>query len=255
MKILVLSDLHNEFEVFDALPIAADVVVLAGDIDVGTAGIAWAERTFLAPVVYVAGNHEFFRGRIDDVLARLSASAAATRNVRFLENTSCVIEGVRFIGATLWTDFELFGKDKMQSAIEVSLDLMVDYRLIAVETPQGQRRLVPADTISRHHASRHALERMLSEPFDGPTVVVTHHLPHWGSVQQRWREVLSSAAFASDLDQLIEQYQPALWIHGHTHDSADYRVGATRVVCNPRGYVRHGIRENGDFIADLHATL
>ncbi len=70
MKILVLSDLHNEFEVFDALPIAADVVVLAGDIDVGTAGIAWAERTFLAPVVYVAGNHEFFRGRIDDVLAR-----------------------------------------------------------------------------------------------------------------------------------------------------------------------------------------
>jgi predicted phosphodiesterase len=255
MNIHVLSDLHNEFEVFEPESSGADVVVLAGDIDVGTRGIEWAARTFRVPVVYVAGNHEFYRSVWHSLPARLAAAARATPQVRFLDDAATVIDGVRFIGSTLWTDFELFGPKRLEHAMEASLDIMVDYRVIKVEDQSGTRRLGPRDTIERHHVARAALERMLAEPFDGNTVVVTHHLPHWGSVHARWQRALSSAAFASDLEPLIERYQPALWIHGHTHDSADYRVGATHVVCNPRGYVRDGVRENPDFIADLNIRL
>jgi Icc-related predicted phosphoesterase len=255
MNIHVVSDLHNEFEVFEPEVSGADVVVLAGDIDVGTRGIEWAARTFKVPVVYVAGNHEFYRDVWHKLPPRLAAAAAATAQVRLLDDSATVINGVRFIGSTLWTDFELFGQERLERAMDASLDIMVDYRVIKVEDESGVRRLGPRDTIERHHVSRAALERLLAEPFNGATVVVTHHLPHWGSVHERWRSVLSSAAFASDLDELIKRYQPALWIHGHTHDSADYRVGATRVVCNPRGYVRDGVRENPDFIADLNIKL
>jgi Icc-related predicted phosphoesterase len=255
MNIHVLSDLHNEFEVFEPELSSADVVVLAGDIDVGTRGIEWAARTFKVPVIYVAGNHEFYRDVWQALPPRLAAAAAATAQVRFLDDAVTVINGVRFIGTTLWTDFELFGEDHLDRAMDASLDIMVDYRVIKVEHQGGMRRLNPRDTIERHHVSRAALERMLTEPFQGDTVVVTHHLPHWGSVHARWQSALSSAAFASDLDELIKRYQPALWIHGHTHDSADYRVGVTRVVCNPRGYVRNGVRENPDFVADLNIRL
>ena len=255
MNIHVLSDLHNEFEVFEPELSGADVVVLAGDIDVGTRGIEWAARTFKVPVVYVAGNHEFYRDVWHSLPTRLAAAAAATPQVQFLDDSATVINGVRFIGSTLWTDFRLFGEERRLHAMEASLDIMVDYRVIAVEDERGMRRLRPRDTIERHHVCRAALERMLAEPFEGDTVVVTHHLPHWGSVQSRWQKVLSSAAFASDLDELIKRYRPTLWIHGHTHDSADYRVGETHVVCNPRGYVRDGVRENPDFIADLNVKL
>jgi predicted phosphodiesterase len=255
MKLLVLSDLHNEFDAFEPRPSVADVVILAGDIDVGAKGIEWAQQHFSKPVVYVAGNHEFYRGMWQQVPQTLEQAAADCRNVHLLENSSVVIDGVRFIGATLWTDFNLYGSEHRGAAIEVSLEIMADYRAIKVRTAEGLRRLHPADTIEVHNASRIALERLLAEPFQGPTVVVTHHLPHWGSVHARWREAVSSAAFATDLEGLMLRFEPDLWIHGHTHDSADYRVGATRVVCNPRGYVRDGIRENDAFIDDLVVSL
>ena len=226
----------------------ADVVVLAGDIDVGAKGVEWAEMVFDKPVIYVSGNHEFYRGVWQDIPDTLLRAAAARHGIHLLEDSSVVIGGVRFVGATLWTDFNLFGAEHRNAAIEVSLDIMADYRAIKFRSAEGLRRLHPTDTIEIHQASRTALERMLSQPFEGPTVVVTHHLPHWGSVQARWRETASSAGFASDLEALILKFQPALWIHGHTHDSADYQVGATRIICNPRGYVRDGVRENDAFI-------
>ena len=255
MKLLVLSDLHNEFDVFAPPHCDADVVVLAGDIDLGSKGIEWADSTFSQPVIYVSGNHELYRGVWQEVPGALALAGQGSNRIHLLENSAVVINEVRFIGATLWTDFNLFGVENRNAAIEVSLDIMADYRAIKFRSVEGLRRLHPADTIEVHQASRIALANLLSQPFEGPTVVVTHHLPHWGSVHARWREAASSAGFASDLEDLILEFQPALWIHGHTHDSCDYHVGETHVICNPRGYVRDGVLENDNFIGDLTVEL
>lgn len=267
MKLLVVSDLHREFDGFELPPsdalASADVIILAGDIDVGVAGIQWAQRVFAdKPVVYVAGNHEFYGGRWDKTLVEMR-EAAADSNVHFLEDDVVVVNGVRFIGATLWTNFRLFGKALAFRAMEEAHEYMNDFRRIKLldpgharpgykAPPPRIRRLFPLDARSRFKSSFFFIRDALATPFDGPTVVVTHHLPHRESVAEQFRNDLTSAAFASDLSVLMNRYQPALWIHGHTHDGMDYRVGETRVVCNPRGYPNvHQEAENERFVPDL----
>ena len=101
---------------------------------------------------------------------------------------------------------------------------------------QGALRVTPADALARHLDDRSFIEAELSKPFDRPTVVVTHHVPHPGSVAERFANDALTPAFVSDLSEVIDRYAPALWIHSHTHDLFDYRVDATRIVCNPKGY-------------------
>lgn len=265
MRITVLSDLHLEFRRcgFVAPDVDADVVVLAGDIHQGAAGIAWARESYPdRPVVYVAGNHEFYGEDWLKLPLRLHAAAAAG-TVHFLEDRQVELLGVRFIGATLWTDFELFGQARMQDALAAAEAMLFDFRCIqhdplaatrpgAAQGSQEGPLLRAVETIKRHRASHLALQKLLEVPFDGPTVVVSHHAPSLRSVAPRFCTDLVSAAFASDLESLIEHYEPALWIHGHTHDSFDYQLGRTRVVCNPRGYVSsRGELENARFDPEL----
>jgi Icc-related predicted phosphoesterase len=242
MKIRILSDLHLEFSPRHPplmLPeVDADVVVLAGDIDNGTRAIDWAEQAFQGtPVLYVPGNHEYYDGEIGETRAALRARAAASPNVRVLDNDELVLNGARFLGSTLWSDFELFGPDKKRAAIEDSLRYVVDFRAIR----RGPALLKPEDTLAFHREARAFLQARLAAPFGGPTVVITHHAPHPGSVHPRWSSHLSSAAFVSDLTPLLDA--PRLWIHGHTHDSFDYEAAGTRIVANPMGYRSSNWRE------------
>jgi predicted phosphodiesterase len=265
MRITVLSDLHLEFRRcgFVAPDVDADVVVLAGDIHQGPQGIAWARESYPGrPVVYVAGNHEFYGEDWVQLPLRLN-EAAASGTVHFLEDGQVELLGVRFIGATLWTDFELFGQARVQDALVAAEAMLFDFRCIghdlvattrsgAAHGSQERSLLRAAETIERHRASVGALQKLLEVPFDGPTVVVSHHAPSPRSVAPRYGADLVSAAFASDLESLIEHYEPDLWIHGHTHDSFDYQLGRTRVVCNPRGYVSsQGNLENSRFDPEL----
>ena len=94
---------------------------------------------------------------------------------------------------------------------------------------------------------------MLATPFDGPTVVITHHAPHWDSVHPKFRSDPVTGAFASDLSSLIIQHQPNLWVHGHVHNSSDYRVGTSRIVCNPHGYGNENPAFNGQFVVEVAA--
>lgn len=236
MKIQILSDLHLEFSdrhpPFTPPDTDADVVVIAGDIDNGTRAIDWAERMFAQQtVLYVPGNHEYYGGELSRVAHDLRERAAHSANVRLLDNDAVEIDGVRFLGSTLWTDFELFGRDRIDAAFAESLKYIVDFR--AIRTDRGTL-LRPQDTIELHRAARNFLEQNLAEPFQGSTVVITHHAPHTGSLHPRWAKHLSSAAFVSDLEALMDK--PALWIHGHTHDGFDYTVNNTRVLANPMGY-------------------
>lgn len=229
MKILVMSDLHLDWTDFWPKQTEVDVVVIAGDIWMDIQAVYWARKTWPnLPIVYVAGNHEFYdRDRLD-VIDRLRQSALE-HEVNFLENDEAIINGVRFLGCTLWTDFMLY--DKYAECIEAANAVMNDFRLIW----QNERRFLAQDASVVHQQSKDWLKnKLINEPFDGSTVVVTHHAPHWNSVADEYKDDLVSAAFVSRLDHLMGYSK--LWIHGHTHTSFDYEVNGTRVVCNPRGY-------------------
>ena len=235
MRLLVLADLHTEFAPFDPPEVAADLVLLAGDIDVGLAGIERARAAFGdTPIVYVAGNHEFYRHSFPDLIDELR-DAGSRLDVDFLENEVVVHEGVRFLGCTLWSDFELFGpgEDALR-CMQAAGSRMTDYSLIRV--PPTYRQLTPADTRAAHRVSREFLEKELSAGFPGKTVVVTHSAPSRRSVPARFRDDPLSAAFASDLESLVRGSKADVWVHGHTHHSVSYCLGATRVVSNQRGY-------------------
>jgi hypothetical protein len=148
-----------------------------------------------------------------------------------LSDAAAVIGGVRFLGATLWTDFRLLG-DPAAGMAAAQLH-MTDFRRIRVEPRYRLAR--PADTVLWHTLSVRWLRRELWAPHDGPTVVVTHHAPSARSLNPRYADP-ASAAYASDLEALVAASGARLWVHGHTHHCVDYRIGATRVLSNQRGY-------------------
>jgi UDP-2,3-diacylglucosamine pyrophosphatase LpxH len=241
VRLRLLSDLHLEYDPW--VPPAAEeqgIVVLAGDVHNGRQGIAWAARHFACPVVYVPGNHEYDLADMQVERATLR-QADCPAHVHVLDNRSVVIEGVRFLGTTLWTDFALDGN--ADQAMFEAARCMTDYTRIRY----GNRALTPHDTIALHHAARTWLERELAQPFDGATVVVSHHCPHATCVATKFRNSPANPGFASDLSELFSAYSIAAWCHGHTHCSLDHYVGETRIICNPRGYAQNGQPENERF--------
>ena len=243
MKIQLLSDLHLEHShrhpPFVLPTTSADVVVLAGDIDNGTRAIDWAEKTFPdQSVLYVPGNHEYYDSELQAATAALKARARRSANVQVLDNDELTVDGVRFLGSTLWTDFELLGQQKRAQVIAESLKYVVDFRKIRM----GVAFLTPEQTIDLHRDAIAFLEARLESPFTGKTVVITHHAPHSNSVHPRWTGSLVNAAFVSDLTRLMGK--SVLWLHGHTHDSFDFAVHGTRVLANPMGYRTSNWRES-----------
>ena len=244
MKIHILCDLHVEFGDFVPPVVGADIVVLAGDVHVKDRGLQWIfDQKFEVPVLYVLGNHEFYREKFPGLIDKLKMGAEGT-NVHVLENDSVEICGYRFFGCTLWSDMKLFGDPGVASVF--AADAMNDYRLIYHS--EKSRGLKPSDTISRHSGSIKKLRTFLEAGDPARSIVVTHHAPSIQSIADRYRKDHLSAAFASNMEKFILEHQPRLWIHGHTHESFDYEIGKTRVVCNPRGYA--SIEENKGFRAD-----
>ena len=247
MKLHILSDLHTEFQEFSPPETDADVVILAGDIGVGLDGIAWAAREFPElPVVYVPGNHEFYGydiGFVDQL------KAAAHPNIHVLDNNTLDIDGVRFLGCTLWTDFKLNGEGEVWFAQQRAKRLIEDFDLIR----NGGRRFTPEDSVQLHEASKTWLVVELERKFEGPTVVVTHHLPASTSIAKRYANDSLNPAFASSLEDVIQNYRPELWIHGHTHIPCDYELFDTRIICNPGGYPGENRRSNfrGDLVVSV----
>lgn len=251
MKALVVSDLHLEFATLELDASGVDFVVLAGDIHLGTRAFPWIQAQFAGlPVIYVPGNHEFYRGEYRQVLRDLHAAAANTPNIHLLDQESVVLGEVEVLGATLWTDFALFGEtpEQVRSAESNAAALLPDFTgAVSFEEHGNFRCFRPSDTAGLHAEAKAWLASRLSAPSDKKRVVVTHHLPSARSVAPRFQEDPVSPAFASRLDALVELAD--VWIHGHTHDSFDYRLGRCRVVCNPRGYVIPG-RSSGNAAFD-----
>jgi hypothetical protein len=182
--------------------------------------------------VYVPGNHEFYGHAHPALLHELQVEAARLGPHRHvLADGAVTLDGVRLLGTTLWTDFALLGDPA--AAMALAQARMGDFTRIRVAPTDATAR--PADTVAWHRHSRDWLRAALAAPHDGPTVVVTHHAPSRRSVNPLYDDP-QAAAYASTLDDLVAASGAALWVHGHTHHGVDYRVGATRVLSNQRGY-------------------
>lgn len=240
MKLWVFSDLHLEHSALPELAVPdADVCVVAGDLL--TKGVLpslrWLDENVAPhmPVVFCAGNHEYYRAFLRESVASGREYKGSGR-VHFLEDRSVTLDGVTFCGATLWTDFDLLGEDWSDVAQRAAAADLNDYRLVKyAKTPF--KPLYPVHTFQKHVVSRRFLEDCLRERDGRKLVFVTHHAPSMRSVEERYRKDPLTAAYASDLEHMMTEVRgPDLWVHGHLHNRSDYVVGSTRVVCNPRGY-------------------
>jgi Icc-related predicted phosphoesterase len=210
------------------------VLVMAGDLIPGMErGVDWLrERVTDRPVIYIPGNHEAYGQDVDRTVEK-AKEAAAGSNIIVMQNEATVVSGVKFVCCTMWTDFALFGDP--QIAMIVARRDMNDFK--RVRTRQYSRRLTPIDTLYRHEESRAFIGRELALPFAGAArVVVTHHGPHRNAVRPGYENSLISAAYTSDLEDVIHAGRPDAWLYGHVHISDNRMIGGTRVVSNSKGY-------------------
>jgi predicted phosphodiesterase len=268
MRIHPTSDWHIDIRHNDwrPPPVDADVVVHVGDLRApATLSIPALRAAYpdVQHLLYVPGNHDFYsdhrhpdtKTTWEEQRAR-TPGVAAKHDVTLLDDQSIVIDGVRFIGATLWSDFMMRPPYISFADAQRSAKAMNDYRLIKTGRGRSHDVLMTRDTINAFKASRAFIEMKLAKPFDGETVVCTHHAPSRQSLQRS--NVLTDLdwCYASDLESLMTGPDaPALWLHGHIHGNRDYVIGGTRVVCNPRGYPTHFManspRENPHFDPQL----
>lgn len=250
MKIKVISDLHLEFDPnFYPDNNGANVLILSGDIFV----IDYLRRSVESPyfdkaldfvhfvnraandyehVVYVAGNHEYYNGKINSDFEYLRDVFKHLSNVHFLDNESIIIDNMKFIGSTLWTSAN--NNDHLTHyMLNRGLN---DFHLI---TDNDGDKYFKFQSEKAYQLHLKAVDFIRNEVQDGePCVVCTHHAPSFKSVTERYKnETVMNGGFCSDLSALILDYPNIkLWTHGHVHSCHDYEIGSTRVICNPKGY-------------------
>lgn len=236
MKLQIASDLHHELAVPGSSmsrPVAladsdVDVLVLAGDIH-NQLGAVDLYRDYRVPVVYVCGNHEFYDSEMATLLSEMRREARGT-SVRLLEKDELILNGVRFLGTTMWTDYHAYPL-RLSELMEYVRSHVLDHRKIK---KPNMARFEPEDAVAEQRAALEFLVGKIREPFAGKTVVVTHHAPSARSVHPSEQSNPLVPAFASNLEYLVSEAD--VWIHGHLHNSSDYQLGKCRVICNPRGY-------------------
>ena len=242
MRLWIFNDLHRDVGtpwIPPAIP-DADVAVVAGDVGQGLVeSVTWLAEAIRPHmrVVLVAGNHEFYRRTHPEEVA-LGRRAAQALGIDLLEDDTVGIDGVAFSGCTLWTDYALDGASLVPVAMENARRYMNDHRRIAWATRPSWKRFRPEEACGLHRASRAFLDDALRPRPDDrrARVVITHHAPSGRSIVAKYAGKPFNPCYPSNLDDLVERSGPALWVHGHVHDSQDYRIGGTRVVCNPKGY-------------------
>jgi predicted phosphodiesterase len=254
MRLQIVSDIHEEFtnkaffRTKENLAENVDAVLIAGDITIPRYAdrLDWYDDVGV-PFYYVLGNHEFYHGHWEESLDNYKNRLKDTE-ITLLENETIVIgNNIRLIGSTLWTDFWVpttQGLDYHGRNCSMGMSDFIVIQGITIEK-----------WIERHKKSLEYIKFVLSTKHDGPTIVMTHHAPSFKSSHPKYDGSMISGGFCSQLDYVIEEYQPEYWIHGHCHESFDYNIGKTRILCNPRGYLSTVYPANTDFNPKLTIEL
>jgi Icc-related predicted phosphoesterase len=283
MKIQLVSDLHLEFADINIQNLnEADVLILSGDICVAQdlhdhiaadfnpysqgalADLGRKQQrvqifrdffkrvSFQFPnVIYVMGNHEHYHGKFDrsrqyflDEFAKLGIT-----NIHLLDNDTKEIDGVHFVGGTLWTDMNK-GDPLTVHAMET---MMNDFKLIRI-AKENFRKFLPSQAIREHIKTKQYIKTVLEGlPEDARVVVVGHHAPSHMSIAEQYKhDTIMNGGYASDLSEFIlDRSKIKVWTHGHMHQCFDYKIGDTRVLCNPRGYHDENPRFNPNFTFEV----
>ncbi len=229
-SIHILSDLHLEFADYQPEVTDADIVILSGDIYIGTQGLSWARENFPdSEIIYVSGNHEFYHHNYQELLSQFRKEVKEY-GIHFLENDEVLLNGIRFLGCTLWTDYLCSDNLSQQETMEILNGQFPDHQFI-----QFNNELFTAShALDLHNNSKTWLrEKLLNETFEGKTVVVTHHAPNKQCVQKKYVAGELAGGFYSDLSDLINNTN--IWIYGHTHSNLDTSINKTRLISNQRG--------------------
>lgn len=240
MNIQILSDLHFEFhtdfgdEFIEAYlsPEKVDALVIAGDLGVGKSliiGVHKLHEVYAGiPIIYVPGNHEYYNSSFEETRELFKELDKRYENLHVLNNKSKMINGELFVGCTLWFS-ESPNTKRMMSHL-------ADHTHI---------KNFSNEVFSENKLCLNFLEWHVCES----SIVITHNLPSEKSVHEKYEGSPLNDLFVCAVDDLIEERSPKLWIHGHTHDSANYMHGKTHVLCNPLGYV--GQEVNPEFIPKM----
>lgn len=240
MKIQVFSDIHfeayqNPNLIWRFVTPQAPVAVVAGDIDAHKFEKTVTEiATRFEKVICVLGNHEYYRKDI----AWKPDITQMPDNVVLLDPGVHQHEDILFIGATLWTDF----KDQDWFVMHNAKDNINDFRVVK----DGEHRFTPHKALDFHHREKAFIKLMIEENRDKKVVIVTHFMPTYHVVHEKWKKTGTDNLnyyFAAQCDDLINMCEAKAWIFGHTHDRRDMMLGDVRMVCNPLGYAR----ENPDY--------
>ena len=240
MKLNFINDIHLEFGALPENPSGSDVLVLAGDVTIKNR-VDWINEIAnnFKHVVYVLGNHEFYHQNLYNTYSETKERLAD--NVYLLQNESVTLDDIAFHGTTLWSDFD---RGNPLSYLRCG-DAVSDFSSIQADNfagLMGESYFTP----QRAHTEHNVAKVFLRENVKKGDVVVTHHGPTYKSLDDRHRGDDVNGAYVSDLADLIMDLDPVLWFHGHLHNSSDYMVANTRVLCNPRGYVGHETNPNFD---------
>lgn len=238
-----MSDLHLESEGSRGCPPlvrGVDAVLVGGDTcpDLATAVRTLRQAYPDVEIVTVAGNHEFWSRRwsYDEQLV-MGREAADRLDVRLLERNVAFVGNLRILGCTLWTDYDAFGESLRPAAMRAAAGMMLDHSRIKWRRDPW-RRFRPEEARMLHIESREFLQRELEKAHTGPTICLVHHAMTLEAAAPVFRDDLTTAAFVSRLEWLIDRHQPDLVVSGHTHHSMDIRRGHARLVSNPAGYGR-----------------
>ena len=276
MKVAVASDIHLEFgDLFINNTDNADVLILSGDIcvaaDLGKPDphnflegarsnrIAdfFKRCSFQFPqVLYVLGNHEHYHGDFATTGTKIKRMLESNglSNVHLLDREIQVIDGVTFIGGTLWTDMN----DSDPLTLRHMKDMMNDFRCVDNSnrtvsfksfdvTEEGRQiptfrtrvaKFSPEDAVEEHIKMKDYIQHIIEGKPEQKFVVVGHHAPSKMSTHEMYKDdTIMNGGYSSSLDDFILDHpQIKLWTHGHTHHVFDYMIGSCRVLCNPRGY-------------------
>lgn len=248
MKLKLFSDIHLEFReyLFDHIHLPHNddketALLLSGDISTGTSAIPFIEEMCknFKYVIMISGNHEYYGQDFDKVNSDWAnyEQSGSPGNFHFLYNDWRILDGIRFLGGTMWTSFG--NKDLI--SMRYASQRMNDYAAIK----RNNMSLTTEFVAEEHDRFINFLSQKLDENFNGPTVVLSHHSPG-NALRLRGRKERGDDCYFADIENLIGKSDKiSLWVHGHVHQSYDYMINNTRVVCNPYGYWGHSV--NGNF--------
>lgn len=241
MKLGVVSDIHTELgkpQVDLRLPERVDVMVMAGDIGKGVQAIQYAHDTYSEDaddIVCIAGNHEYYGGTYQSVLAKMREWAKQFPRLHFLERDVVTLNGVNFIGATAWTDYSYGGGGQPLNMLRAQ-DLLNDHKRIKWNQHGTYRKLLARDCHTMNAEAKRFIFSELEKHEGETNVVVTHHAPTANSIHPRFAADESNFCYVNSWGNDIAYSSANLWVHGHTHSECEYEVGDCRVICNPCGY-------------------